>query len=85
MIKARSIIFSEIADKMDRAALPSSIERRIQGFFQEVDFDYEQLLVLLICFVPPDKMVLSIDRTAWDRGKKQYNAARRLNYLIMKV
>ncbi len=73
MIKARSIIFSELADKMDRAALPSSIERRIQDFFQKVDFDYEQLLVLLICFVPHDKLVLSIDRTEWDRGKKQYN------------
>ena len=72
MIKARSIIFSELADKMDRAALPSSIERRIQDFFQKVDFDYEQLLVLLICFVPHDKVVLSIDRTEWDRGTKQY-------------
>jgi hypothetical protein len=73
MIKARSVIFSELADKMDRDALPSSIERRIQDFFQKVDFDYEQLLVLLICFVPHDKLVLSIDRTEWDRGKKQYN------------
>ncbi len=73
MIKARSIIFSELADKIDRDALPSSIERRIQDFFQKVDFDYEQLLVLLICFVPHDKMVLSIDRTEWDRGTKQYN------------
>lgn len=73
MIKARSIIFSELADKMDREALPSSIERRIQDFFQKVDFDYEQLLVLLVCFVPHEKMVLSIDRTEWDRGTKQYN------------
>lgn len=73
MIKARSVIFSELADKMDRQALPSSIERRIQDFFQKVDFDYEQLLVLLICFVPHDKVVLSIDRTEWDRGSTQYN------------
>ena len=73
MIKARSIIFSELADKMDRDALPSSIERRIQDFFQKVDFDYEQLLALLICFVPHDKVVLSIDRTEWDRGSTQYN------------
>ena len=73
MIKARSVIFSELADKMDRDALPSSIERRIQDFFQKVDFDYEQLLVLLVCFVPHERMVLSIDRTEWDRGAKQYN------------
>ena len=73
MIKARSIIFSELADKIERDVLPSSIERRIQDFFQKVDFDYEQLLCLLICFVPHDKVVLSIDRTEWDRGTKQYN------------
>lgn len=73
MIKARSIIFSELADKIDREVLPSSIERRIQDFFQKVDFDYEQLLMLLICFVPHERMVLSIDRTEWDRGTKQYN------------
>ena len=29
MIKARSIIFSELADKIDREVLPSSIERRM--------------------------------------------------------
>lgn len=73
MIKARSVIFSELADKMDRDALPSSIERRIQDFFQKVEFDYEQLLVLLICFLPHDRVILSIDRTEWDRGSKQYN------------
>lgn len=73
MIKARSIIFSELADKIDRDALPSSIERRIQDFFQKVEFDYEQLLVLLTCFVPHERIVLSIDRTEWDRGTKQYN------------
>lgn len=73
MIKSRSVLFSELADKIDRAALPSSIERRIQDFFQKVDFDYVQLLSLLICFVPHDKVVLSIDRTEWDRGSQQYN------------
>ena len=73
MIKSRSVIFSELADKIDREALPSSIERRIQDFFQKVDFDYEQLLVLLICFVPHEKVILSIDRTEWDRGSTQYN------------
>ena len=73
MIRSRSVIFSELADKMERDALPSSIERRIQDFFQKVEFDYAQLLTLLICFVPHDKVVLSIDRTEWDRGQEQYN------------
>ena len=46
------MIFSELADKMQRQARPESIERRIQDFFQKVDFDYEQLVVVLIWFVP---------------------------------
>lgn len=43
------------------------------NLFQDKVLDYEQVLVLLICFVPHDKLVLSIDRTEWDRGKEQYN------------
>ena len=73
MIKGRSVIFSELADKIESEATAESIERRIQDFFQKVDFDYEQLLVVLICFVPHEEFILSIDRTEWDRGKHQYN------------
>lgn len=73
MVKSRSVIFSELADKIEREAMPSSIERRIQDFFQKVEFDYQKLLVLLACFIPHERVVLSIDRTEWDRGSKQYN------------
>ena len=73
MVKSRSVIFSELADKIEREAMQSSIERRIQDFFQKVEFDYQKLLVLLACFIPHEQVVLSIDRTEWDRGSKQYN------------
>lgn len=73
LIKGRSVIFSELADKMQREAMPASTERRIQDFFQKVNFDYLALLRLLLCFVPHQKMVLSIDRTEWDHGAQQYN------------
>jgi hypothetical protein len=33
VIKSRSVIFSEIADKIDKPIKQSSIERRIQDFF----------------------------------------------------
>ncbi|MEZ4687242.1 MAG: hypothetical protein R3B47_14595 [Bacteroidia bacterium] len=33
MIVCRSVIFSELADKMERDAKPSSLERKIQDFF----------------------------------------------------
>ncbi len=73
LIKSRSVVFSELADKIDKPIKSLSIERRIQDFFQKVKFDYEALLLLLLSFVPYDKLVLSIDRTEWDFGKTQIN------------
>ena len=73
MIKYRSVVFSELADKIDKPIKVSSIERRIQDFFEKVKFDYEALILLLLSFVPHDKLVLSIDRTEWGFGKTQIN------------
>jgi len=73
LIKSRSVIFSEIADKIDTAAEVSSVERRIQNFFQKVNIDYFQLGILLLGFVHHDKLLLSIDRTEWDFGGTQIN------------
>ena len=73
IIKSRSVIFSEIADKIDKPIKISSIERRIQDFFAKVLFDYTQLAVFLLSFLPQRPLVLSIDRTEWDFGKTQVN------------
>lgn len=69
----RSVIFSEIADKIDKPIQMSSIERRIQDFFAKVSLDYQQLAVFLMSFVPHPQLTLSIDRTEWDFGKTQVN------------
>jgi len=71
--RSRSVIFSEIADKIDKPIQASSIERRIQDFFAKVGLDYQQLAVFLISFVPHSRLTLSIDRTEWDFGKTQVN------------
>lgn len=73
VIKSRSVVFSEIADKIDKDIKTSSIERRIQDFFQKVNFDYQQLILFLLSFVHHSKLILSIDRTEWDFGKLQVN------------
>jgi|UPI0005919AC9 hypothetical protein len=39
LVRGRSVVFSELADKMDKDIKAESIERRIQDFFQKVDFD----------------------------------------------
>ena len=63
----------EIADKIDKPIKVSSLERRIQDFFQKVNFDFEQLAVFLLSFVHKQKLILSIDRTEWDYGNCQVN------------
>jgi len=73
VIKSRSVLFSEIADKIDKPILTESIERRIQDFFQKVSFDYKHLLKFLLSFVDHDDLTLSIDRTEWDFGELSVN------------
>lgn len=73
IIKSRSVIFSEIADKIERDATNESIERRIQDYFQKVNIDYQQLAVFLLSFIHHRNLVLTIDRTEWDFGKTQIN------------
>ena len=73
IIKSRSVIFSEIADKIDKPIKTTSIERRIQDFFQKVSVDYERLMVFFLSFIHHQRLTLSIDRTEWDFGKLQIN------------
>jgi hypothetical protein len=73
LISSRSVIFSEIADKIEKPIQNSSIERRIQDFFAKVSMDYQQLAIFLLSFVPHDRLTLSIDRTEWDFGQTQVN------------
>ena len=73
IIKSRSVIFSEIADKIDSPAKVESTERRIQSFFKEASIDYNQLMIFFLSFVHHDELTLSIDRTEWDFGKTQVN------------
>ena len=73
IIKSRSVIFSEIADKIDKPIKTTSIERRIQDFFQKVSMDYESLMGFFLSFIHHQRLTLSIDRTEWDFGKLQIN------------
>lgn len=73
LIKGRSVIFTEIADKIPSDIKAESMERKIQGFFEKASFDYLQLGVFLLSFVHHKQVVVSIDRTEWDFGKTQVN------------
>lgn len=66
--------FCEIAHHLNDEAKLISNEIRIQDFFREVEIDYQQVAVLLLCLLPAKKKVrVCIDRTEWDFGKTQFN------------
>lgn len=73
VIESRKVQFSELAISIPLDIKTSSIERRIQAFFKDVEFDYAKVCLLLVCFLPKGKLRLSIDRTEWDFGKYQCN------------
>nr|WKN34494.1 hypothetical protein K4G66_19150 [Tunicatimonas sp. TK19036] len=73
VIRSLSVIFSEIADKIDKPIQPRSIARRVQDFFANVSMDYQQLAVFLLSFMPHHNLTLSVDRTEWDFGQTQVN------------
>jgi len=73
MIKSKKVQFSELAFHLNPEAKTESNIRRIQAFFQQYDFDYERISVLLACFLPTGKVRVCLDRTEWDFGLCQVN------------
>ena len=63
LIDSRKVQFNEVAIHIKSSAKLESVERTIQSFFKEYDFDYEQVCMLLVLFFPKGKLSLSIDRT----------------------
>lgn len=58
---------------MPSTAKVESVERTIQSFFKDYEFDYRQVCVVLVLFLKRGKISLSIDRTEWDFGTYQCN------------
>lgn len=73
IIDSRKIQFQEVALHMPSTAKVESVERTIQSFFKEFEFDYRQVCALLVMFLKRGKISLSIDRTEWDFGSYQCN------------
>lgn len=73
IIDSRKVQFKEVALHIESEAKVESVERTIQSFFKDYEFDYEQVCLLLSLFLPRGKLSLSIDRTEWDFGVYQCN------------
>ena len=73
LIESRKVQFQEVALHMESKSKVESAQRRIQAFFKDYTFDYQQVCLLLTLFLPRGKVCLSIDRTEWDFGSYQCN------------
>ena len=63
VIKSRNVQFKEVGLHFTTDSKVESNERRIQAFFKDFEFDYQQVAILLVMFLPNGKLSLSIDRT----------------------
>ena len=63
VIKSRNVQFKEVGLHFTTDSKVESTERRIQAFFKDFDFDYQQVAILLVMFLPNGKLSLPIYRT----------------------
>ncbi len=73
IIASRKIQFHEISLHIESEAKVDSTERRIQAFFANFEFNYEEIAFFLLSLCPKGKLTLCMDRTEWDFGKFQCN------------
>lgn len=74
LIKGRSVQFIEVANHMSTQSKTDSNVRRIQDFMANYVLDYEQIAMLLCCFLPAKgQITLAIDRTNWQFGECDIN------------
>lgn len=73
LLDSKKVHFQEVALHIESEAKLESVERNIQSFFKEYEFDYQQVCLLLVLFLPKGQLSLSIDRTEWDFGSYQCN------------
>lgn len=82
-IKGRSVQFIEIANHMSTQVKTKSNLRRIQDFISNYELNYEQIALLLCCFLPSKgQITLAIDRTNW-QFEECDREANRINFLIV--
>ena len=83
LIRGRSVQFVEVANHMSTKVKTGSNLRRIQDFIANYKLDYEQIALLLCCFLPAkSQVILAIDRTNRRATPWQFGACD-INFLVM--
>lgn len=73
IILAKNVHASDVVAHFDPTVELQSHIRTAERFFNEYKLDYIQLAILLMCFLPPGRLHIAIDRTNWKFGKQNIN------------
>lgn len=73
IILSKNVHFSDVVSHFDPEVELDSHIRKAERFFNQYQLDYIQVAILLLCFLPPGRLHISIDRTNWKFGKQNIN------------
>ena len=73
IILSKNVHVSDVVVHFDPNVELASHIRKAERFFNEYQLDYLQLAVLLLCFLPPGRIHIAIDRTNWKFGAQNIN------------
>lgn len=73
IILSKNVNLPEVAVHFNPDVKTASHIRTAERFFEEYKLDYIQLAVLLLCFLPPGRIHIAIDRTNWKFGSQNIN------------
>jgi len=73
IILSKNVHACDVVSHFDPEVELASHIRKAERFFNEYELDYIQLAVLLLCFLPPGRLHIAIDRTNWKFGSQNIN------------
>ena len=65
IILSKNVNFPEVGEHFPPDVELASHIRRMERFFKEYKLDYTQIAMMLMCFLPPGQLDISVDRTNW--------------------
>ncbi len=73
IILSKNVHVSDVVIHFDPDTQLASHIRKAERFFNQYQLDYIQLAILLLCFLPPGRLHIAIDRTNWKFGQQNIN------------
>ena len=73
IISAQSVTQSDLAPNMPRNSSIEAKSRRVERTMQDSQLTADLFLILMLTQLPKGKLLLSIDRTNWERGEASLN------------